>query len=95
MDIQWNKNTEETFNRIINNLPQFHRNIAKQLVKERAQELASQRGSEFVEDKDLITAFFKEVPPAFKDMMKRLFCQLNIDYSEFVKDEESYSEGSS
>ena len=88
MKVKWNPQTEEMFNTIIINLPQFHRNIAKQLVRMRAEELAHKRGSECVETGDLITAFFKEVPPAFKDMMKRLFANLNIDYSEFSKEEE-------
>ncbi|UCC95866.1 MAG: DUF2621 family protein [Candidatus Omnitrophota bacterium] len=88
MDIQWGESAKENFDKVINNLPQFHRTIAKQLVKDRAEELAQRRGSSAVENKDLVVAFFKEVPPAFKDMMKRLFQHLNIDYSEYVKDEE-------
>ena len=89
MSIKWNPPTLETFNKVINNLPQFHRNIAKQLVKEKAEELSKERGSEVVEDEDLIIAFFQEIPPAFKDMMKRLFHHLNIDYTKFVKEADS------
>ena len=54
--------------------------------KEKAEELAEARGSELVEDKDLVVAFFQEVPPAFKDMMKRLFSHLNIDYSQYIEE---------
>jgi len=35
-------------------------------------------------DKDLIIAFFQEVPPAFKSMLERLLSQLNIDYSQYL-----------
>ena len=68
-------------------MPQFHKSIAEQLVKEKSEELAKGRGGAFVENEDLITAFFQEVPPAFKDMMKRRFAYLNIDYSKYLKDE--------
>jgi len=81
MSIKWNENTKNYFDKVIGNLPQFHRSIAEKLVKEKSEELAKQRGSELVQDQDMVRAFFQEVPPAFKDMMKRLFSQLNIDYS--------------
>ncbi|MBN2120608.1 MAG: DUF2621 family protein [Candidatus Omnitrophica bacterium] len=94
MDIKWETKTKEVFDKIINDLPQFHKSIAQQLVKERSEQLALKRNSQFVEDRDLITAFFREVPPAFKDMMKRKFDHLNIDYSGFVSDEEVGCENS-
>ena len=86
MDISWDEKAKENFDKITDNLPQFHRTIAKRLVKESAEELAAQRNSEVVQDKDLISAFFKEVPPAFKDMMKRLLHQQGIDYSPYVNE---------
>ncbi len=84
MSIDWNKKTEEKFSRIIENLPQFHRSIAQRLIKEKSEELAKDRASKEVEDKDLFTAFFQEIPPAFKEMLKRLLTKLEIDYSEYV-----------
>ena len=80
----WNQKTKDIFDKVVGNLPQFHRSIAQRLVKESAEELAKSRGAKCVEDEDLIQAFFKEVPPAFKDMMKRLFSQLDLDYSQYV-----------
>jgi len=87
MGIIWNAGTEEKFDKIIENLPQFHRTIAEQLIKGKSEELAKGRGSEKVEDKDLIGAFFQEVPPAFKGMLERLLNQLNIDYSQYISQE--------
>ncbi len=87
MDIKWDEKAKEHFNQIITNLPQFHRSIAEQLVKESAQNLAQERGSETVQENDLVVAFFKEVPPAFKDMMKRLFNQQGIDYTQYIETE--------
>lgn len=84
--LQWDKNAQDVFDTVIANLPQFHRSIAEQLVKECAEDLASSRGSQSVQEKDLIEAFFREVPPAFRDMMRRLFQQLHIEYKQYVDD---------
>jgi hypothetical protein len=86
MDIKWEQETKKHFDQIITNLPQFHRSIAEQLVKESAEAGAKERNSQTVEEKDLVVAFFKEVPPAFKDMMKRLFQQQAIDYSQYIEE---------
>jgi len=87
MGVNWNKETKSKFDKIIENLPQFHRTIAEQLIKEKSEQLAIERDSKEVEDKDLIVAFFQEVPPAFKDMLTRLLSQLNIDYSQYISQE--------
>lgn len=87
MEITWNRETKGKFDRIIENLPQFHRTIAEQLVKQKSEQLAGERDSKEVEDRDLITAFFREVPPAFKGMLERLLNQLNIDYSCYLSPE--------
>tara|TARA_B100000315_G_C14592979_1_gene596961 strand:- start:1908 stop:2168 length:261 start_codon:yes stop_codon:yes gene_type:complete len=86
MTIQWDEKAKSHFDLIITHLPQFHKSIAEQLVKEKSEELAETRGSESVEETDVITAFFQEVPPAFKDMMKRLMHKQGIDYSQYIKD---------
>jgi hypothetical protein len=80
----WNQRSKEIFDKVIGNLPQFHRSIAEKLVKESAENLARERGVGEVEESDLIKAFFKEVPPAFKDMMTRLFEQLKVEYKDYV-----------
>lgn len=87
MGIIWNGETKSKFDRILENLPQFHRTIAEQLIKQKSEELAEARDSKEVEDKDLVVAFFQEVPPAFKGMLQRLLSQLNIDYSQYISQE--------
>jgi hypothetical protein len=87
MDIKWSDDIRSKFEEVTDTLPQFHRTIAKQLVKATAEELAQKRGSALVEISDLVKAFFKEVPPAFKDMMKRLLSQHNIDYAKYMEEE--------
>ncbi|MCM8787180.1 MAG: DUF2621 family protein [Candidatus Omnitrophica bacterium] len=83
-EVNWSNKAKETFEKVISNLPQFHRTIAQKLVKESAEQLAKERSAEVVEEEDLVKAFFREVPPAFKEMMKRLFKQLNIDYQKYI-----------
>lgn len=85
-EIIWDQKAKDIFDKVTNNLPQFHRTIAQRLVKESAEETAKKRESLCVEEKDLVEAFFKEVPPAFKDMMKRLFHQLSIDYTQYINE---------
>ena len=81
-EISWSPRAKEIFDKAISNLPQFHRTIAERLVKESAEELAKSRGGSIVEENDLVKAFHKEVPPAFRDMMKRLFNKLGVEYKE-------------
>ena len=87
MEIIWNGETKSKFDRITENLQQFHRTIAEQLIKQKSEEFAEARNSQEVEDKDLVVAFFQEVPPAFKGMLQRLLSQLNIDYSQYISQE--------
>jgi hypothetical protein len=85
MEIKWQDSAKAQFNKIIQSLPQFHRTIAEKLVQQKAEEIAALRNSTLVEEKDLAKAFFQEVPPAFSEMMKRLFEHLNIDYSKYIE----------
>ncbi|MCM8792462.1 MAG: hypothetical protein NC826_04930 [Candidatus Omnitrophica bacterium] len=85
-NIVWSKRAEETFKKILEHLPQFHRSIAQRLVKEKAEIITSEKGLSEVYEQQLIEAFFQEVPPAFKQMMERLFHQLGIDFN-FIKKE--------
>jgi hypothetical protein len=86
MSIEWQEKAKEHFDKIIENLPQFHRSIAELLVKEKSEELAQMRGSKKVEEEDVVVSFFQEVPPAFKDMMKRLMDQQGIKYEQYIKE---------
>ena len=86
MEILWTKEAQKKYDVVIDSLPQFHRTIAKQLVKVKAEELAQERKSGVVEEEDLIIAFFQEVPPAFRDMMKKLLTKHNINYEKHIKE---------
>ena len=82
--MDWSQEAAEIYKKITDALPEFHRTIAKRLVKESAQELARARGLARVEEKELVETFFKEVPPAFKAMMVRLFEHNKIEYQKYT-----------
>lgn len=84
MEICWSARAQEVYEKVTNSLPEFHRTIARKLVKESAQDLARERGLKSVEEKEVVETFFKEVPPAFKTMMLRLFEHLKIDYQKYT-----------
>ena len=83
-EVTWLDSAKDIFDKITGNLPQFHRAIAQKLVKQSAEDIAFGKNKPCVEEDDLIEALFKEVPPAFKEMMKRLLTKLDIDYSQFI-----------
>lgn len=83
--MEWKKEAQELFNRVISCLPQFHQTIAKTLVKESAETGTREKSKEFVDEEEVIEAFFREVPPAFRSMMERLFKNLGIDYERYLK----------
>ncbi|MDD4183313.1 MAG: hypothetical protein PHT53_05790, partial [Candidatus Omnitrophica bacterium] len=60
-EINWNLKAKEIFDKVISNLPQFHRSIAEKLVKESAEEIAKTKNMSEVKEKELIEAFFKEI----------------------------------
>jgi hypothetical protein len=82
--ISWDAKAQEIYDRVTKALPEFHRTIAKRLVKESAEALAKNRGLDSVQEKELVETFFLEVPPAFKTMMVRLFEHLKIEYKTYI-----------
>ena len=82
--MDWEKNAKEKFDVATNKMPLFHRTIAKKLIKQSAEDIAQARGSNLVEEQDLAKAFFKEVPPAFVNMAKRLLKDVGLDYQKYV-----------
>jgi len=83
-EITWSDKAKEIYEKVTDALPEFHRTIAKKLVKEASQELAKARNLSIVEEKEVVETFFKEVPPAFRTMMVRLFEHLKIDYKKYT-----------
>jgi len=82
--VTWNPQTEKKFKEAICKMPLFHRRIAEKLVKERSEIITGEREKQEVGEEEMVLAFFKEVPAAFKGLMKRLLTDVGVDYKKYV-----------
>ena len=83
MKLKWENQSLEKFNTVIQKIPLFHRDIAKQVVIKKAEQNAQERRSEFVQEEDIIRAFFSEVPMAFYSLMVRLLEEVGFNYRDY------------
>ena len=81
--MDWDVKTEEKFNVLISRIPVFHRRITESVVRKQAQANAAARKSLRVEEEDVISAFFSDVPSPFYSMMVRLLEQGGFDYKKY------------
>jgi hypothetical protein len=81
--MEWEKTTQEKFELMISKLPVFHRGLAQVFSSKKAEENAQARGSNLVEEHDVISAFFSEVPKPFYSMMVRLLEHTDFDYKKY------------
>ena len=68
---------------MISKIPVFHRHITEAAVTKRAEENAKGRQSQIIEEVDVISAFFSDVPSPFYSMMVRLLEQTSFDYKKY------------
>lgn len=81
--MDWEVNIQEKFKGMIAKIPVFHRRITQETVTKRAEENARLRNAAAVEEEDVITAFFSDVPSPFYSMMVRLLEQSGFDYRKY------------
>ena len=81
--MHWEAKTQEKFKLFISKIPVFHRHITEEAVTKRAQENAALRKAQQIEEEDVITAFFSDVPSPFYSMMVRLLEQTGFDYKKY------------
>ena len=81
--IQWEPKAFAKYTQMIASIPMFHREIAKTVVNKRAVINAQERGSNSVEESDIIRAFLSEVPMSFYSLMIRLFEEVKFDYKKY------------
>ena len=79
----WDGTARKKYETMITKIPLFHREIAKQVVDKKAPLLAQERGSNLVEEQDIVRAFFSEVPLAFYSLMVRLLEEAGFDYKKY------------
>jgi hypothetical protein len=81
--MDWQLDTQRKFKLLISKIPVFHRHITEEAVTKRAEEIAKARNSKQVEEQDVISAFFSDVPSPFYSMMVRLLEQTGFDYKRY------------
>ncbi len=81
--MDWDTGVQEKFKVFISKIPVFHRHITEEAVSKRAAENAQARGSKAIEEEDVVTAFFSDVPSPFYSMMVRLLEQTGFDYKRY------------
>ena len=81
--MNWDINTQNKLNAMIAKIPVFHRRITQEAVIKKAEELAISRKAAAVEEIDVISAFFCDVPSPFYSMMIRLLEQSGFDYKKY------------
>jgi len=81
--MNWDNQLKEKFDALILRIPVFHRRITEEAIIKRSEENASSRNSSQVEEVDVISAFFSDVPSPFYSMMVRLLDQSGLDYKKY------------
>jgi len=79
----WEEMVQEKFKQMVGKLPIFHRRIAEDAVSSKAEENARSRNSDIVQEEDVISAFFSDVPSPFYSMMVNLLEQTGFDYKKY------------
>lgn len=81
--MEWDPEVQQRFKVLISKIPIFHRGITENAVTLKAEESATLRNSLKVEEEDVISAFFSDVPTPFYSMMVRLLDQTGFDYKKY------------
>lgn len=81
--MEWESSTQEKLKAMVAKIPVFHRRITEEVVTKGAEKSARTRNSAKVEEIDVLTAFFSDVPAAFYSMMVRLLEQSGFDYKKY------------
>jgi len=81
--MSWDKEVEEKFQNMTNKLPTFHRHMAVETVTSQAEKNAKARDSNIVQEEDVVSAFFSDVPSPFYSMMVSLLEKSGFDYKKY------------
>ena len=81
--MDWDSLALAKYNKMLNLIPVFHRQIAKEVVNIKAEQLAKERSSTHVQEQDIVQAFLTEVPKAFYSLMIRIMNEVDLDYKKY------------
>ncbi|MFA5177592.1 MAG: hypothetical protein WC440_05560 [Candidatus Omnitrophota bacterium] len=81
--MEWDKATQEKLKIMVAKIPVFHRHITEEAVTKGAEENARARSATRVEEVDVVSTFFSDVPSPFYSMMVRLLEQTGFEYKKY------------
>lgn len=81
--MNWETQTEEKFTQLLEKIPVFLRDIAKEKVSKTAESLAEKENRSEMIEKDLVDALFVETPFGFHGPMKTDMEAIGIDYTQY------------
>ncbi|MCP4653395.1 MAG: radical SAM protein [Candidatus Omnitrophica bacterium] len=87
VEVSWDAQAQGKFDLTISKMPFFHRRIAEKMVKAKSENLARENNKGLVSEKEVATAFFQEVPAAFKGLMKTILKEAELDYTKYVDED--------
>ena len=82
-EIKWEPVAKAKYDKMIEKIPLFHRQIAKLVVEKKAALNAQARGNGHILEEDIVRAFLTEVPLAFYSLMIRLMDEVGFDYKKY------------
>jgi len=83
VDVQWEEQVKQTFDRLIEKVPVFMQGIARDKVSHKAKSMVEKHGRTRITEKDMVDAFFAETPFGFHGPMKHDMEQAGIDYMKY------------
>ncbi len=83
MPVVWETKARDKFDRLIEKVPVFLREIAKDKVSKKAEIFAVQNGRAEISEKDMVDAFFAETPFGFHGPMKCDMKECGVDYTSY------------
>ena len=81
--VTWDKETEEKFLKILEQIPAMIRGIAETRVSKKAESIIREQSRKMILEKDMVDAFFAETPAGFKGTMKKSMDELGLDYTKY------------
>jgi len=83
MGIPWEKGTEIKFTRLIDKVPVFLRDMAREKIAKKAEALTRDADRTEISEQEMVDAFFAETPFGFHGPMKCDMEELGIDYTRY------------
>lgn len=82
-EIKWDEQTQKQFELLIEKIPIFLRNTAREKVSKKAKNIVRDDNRMMICEKDMVDAFFSETPFGFHGPLKTDMEEIQIDYTQY------------